>query len=114
MGGLYDLIPSSVPGNMRCIEDPTEKVLGYFSVSAVSSKRIFIKDNFEGIIYRYNDCITDTIPYIDPPGLGVSVWILFDERFAIPPFRILTDKKGCADCTVRGSNIKPAYWKDEK
>jgi len=114
VGGLYDLIPSSVPGNMRCIEDPTEKVLGYFSVSAVSSKRIFIKDNFEGIIYRYNDCITDTIPYIDPPGLGVSVWILFDERFAIPPFRILTDKKGCADCTVRGSNIKPAYWKDEK
>jgi hypothetical protein len=114
VGGLYDLIPSSVQGNMSCIEDPGQKVLGYFSVSAKSSKRIFIKDSFEGIIDRYNNCVLDTIPYIDPPGLGVTVWIINDSRFALPPFRVLTDKKGCADCTVRGTNIKPSYWQDDK
>jgi hypothetical protein len=113
VGGLYDVIPASVPSNIRCIEDPSQNVLGYFSVSAKSSKRIFIKDNFEGIIDRYSDCPTDTIPYVDPPGLGVSVWILDDEPHRIPPFRILTDKKGCADCTTRGSNIKPDYWEDK-
>jgi hypothetical protein len=114
VGGLYDLIPASVQGNMSCIEEPGQQVLGYFSVSAKTSKRIFIKDNFEGIIDRYNNCVLDTIPYIDPPGLGVTVWIINDSRFAIPPFRVLTDKKGCADCTVRGTNIKPSYWQDDK
>lgn len=114
VGGLYDLIPASVPSNIHCIEDPAEKVLGYFSVSARTSKRIFIKDNFEGIIDRYTDCILDTIPYVDPPGLGVTVWILDDEPHFLQPYRILTDKKGCADCTVRGSNVKPDFWKDDK
>ena len=113
VGGLYDAIPASVPSNMRCIEDPAEKVLGYFSVSAKSTKRIFIKDNFEGIINRYDHCPTDTIPYADPPGLGIYVWILDDEPYMIPPFKILTNNKGCADCTVRGSNVKPDFWEDK-
>ena len=47
-GGLYDIIPSSIPNNLRRVGFPEEKVLGYFSVSAVSSKRIFIQDNFRG------------------------------------------------------------------
>lgn len=114
VGGLYDVIPASVPSNIICIENPDEKVLGYFSVSAKSSKRIFIKDTFEGLVNLYPDCPTDTIPYIDPPGLGVTVWVLYDSEFSIPPFKILTDKKGCADCTVRGTNIKPDFWKDDK
>jgi hypothetical protein len=113
VGGFFDIIPASVQSNVKCIEDPTEKVLGYFSVSAKSSKRLFIKDNFEGIINRYGDCATDTIPYVDPPGLGVIVWILEDEPNWSPPFKVLTDKKGCADCTVRGSNVKPDFWEDK-
>lgn len=114
VGGLYDVIPASVPSNIRCVENPAEKVLGYFSVSAKSSKRIFIKDNFEGIIDRYNHCPTDTIPYVDPPGLGITVWILEDEPNFWPPFKVLTDNKGCADCTVRGTNVKPDFWEDNK
>jgi hypothetical protein len=114
VGGLYDIIPASIQSNISCIENPGEKVLGYFSVSAKSSKRIFIKDNFPGIIDQYTKCVKDTIPYEDPPGLGVSVWILDDEPYHIGPYKVTTDKKGCADCTVRGSNIKPDYWQDDK
>jgi len=119
VGGLYDIIPASVSSNITCIESPGEMVLGYFSVSAKSSKRIFIKDNFEGIIDRYNNCPSDTIPNLeyptlDPPELGISVWILFDGLYFVPPYRILTDKKGCADCTVRGTNVKPDFWQDDK
>jgi hypothetical protein len=114
VGGLYDIIPASIPSNLTCIEKPDEKVLGYFSVSAKSSKRIFIKDKFEGIIDRYNKCIKDTIPYIDPPGLGVTVWILDDEPYHIGPFKVTTADKGCADCTVRGSKVEPDFWIDGK
>lgn len=114
VGGLYDIIPASIPGNITCIENPAEKVLGYFSVSSKFSKRIFINDDFPGIIDRYANCIKDTIPYIDPPGLGVSVWILDDEPYYKPPFKVTTDNKGCADCTVRGTTTKPDYWPDKK
>lgn len=115
-GGLYDIIPASVPGNIHCIDKPDEKVLGYFSVSAKSSKRIFIKDDFDGIINQYPDCITDTI-YGDVEiwGLNESVWVLSDNPpgswgFGSPRIRILTDKRRCADCTTRGTTTKPPYW----
>jgi len=113
VGGLYDVIPASVPSNVFCIDNPVERVLGYFSVSARSSKRIFIKDNFSGIVNLYPDCPTDTV-YGDVEiwGLGVSVWVLSDNppSFIGPRRRILTDKRGCADCTVRGTNVKPEFW----
>jgi hypothetical protein len=113
VGGLYDVIPASVPSNIFCIDNPAERVLGYFSVSARSSKRIFIKDNFSGIINLYPDCPIDTV-YGDVEiwGLDVSVWVLSDNppSFGSPRRRILTDKRGCADCTVRGTNVKPEFW----
>lgn len=123
VGGLYDVIPASVPSNIRCIEAPAEKVLGYFSVSAISSKRIFIKDNFEGIIDQYAHCGTDTLIGGGPldslsiPGLGISVWTLFNvpgTPFGPPGFIILTRTRGCADCTVRGTTVKPVFWTDDK
>jgi hypothetical protein len=119
VGGLYDIIPASVPSNIRCIENPAEEVLGYFSVSAVSSKRIFIEDKFNGLIDPYAKCISDTLigGAGNLPGLGISVWILFDypaSPFISPEIVILTETKGCADCTVRGTTEKPVFWRDEK
>lgn len=120
VGGLYDIIPASIQSNITCIENPGEKVLGYFSVSAISSKRIFIQDKFEGIIDHYADCVSDTL--LDGPdyieGMGISVWTLFDIKptpfSGKPRIRILTETKGCADCTVRGTTIKPLFWTDDK
>ena len=77
VGGLSDIVPSSIPSNIYRIDDPGEPVLGYFSVSAKSSKRIFIKDAFEGIIDPYKNCITDTVCGDgNIQGLDISVWIL--------------------------------------
>jgi hypothetical protein len=35
-GGVFDLPPATVPGNMECLTDPDEQVLGFFGASAVS------------------------------------------------------------------------------
>jgi len=110
-GGLYDITPSSIPGNIYCVDDPAEKVLGYFSVSAETSRRLFIKENFLGVINLYTDCISDTIYGRNPiQGLDSYIWILDQDLYALPPFTIVTEKKGCADCTVRGSTTRPDFW----
>jgi hypothetical protein len=109
-GSLYDITPSSVPGNIKCIEDPYEKVLGYFSVSSVKSKRIFINDQFRGTPDLYKECEQAEVDYYAPiPDLNVSVWVIIDHSWE-PPLKVVTYTKGCADCTVRGTNVKPDYW----
>jgi len=110
VGGLYDKIPSAIPSNIWCIDDPNIKVLGYFSVSAKSSKRIFIKDNFQGIINPYERCFSDTVKNIlSPTGLGVYFWIMEEGS----GYKIITNIRDCVDCTTRGTNIEPLFWKDD-
>jgi hypothetical protein len=113
IGGLYDITPANITGNIWCVENPKELVVGYFSASAKRSKRIFIKDYFSGLVNQYADCNLDTIyggrPITDP-NLNKTFWIVEDHSREIPAFRVTTDKKECADCTVRGTTKKPAFW----
>jgi hypothetical protein len=118
VGGLYDIIPAAVPSNVSCIDDPTQRVLGYFSVSAKSTRRLFVKDRFSGIVNPYTDdiCVSDTVSWrANIPNLNVSVWIIMENPPpASPSYKVLTMIKGCADCTVRGTNIEPDFWNDDK
>ncbi len=128
-GGLYDVIPASISSNVYCPDDITRKVLGYFSVSAVKSKRIFIKDNFLENNMMYYNCIADTVHksgnywvkfnYLSHrndtiSGEGISYWVLIDFPGSVPPSRMITWNKDCADCTTRGTNNKPDFWNDDK
>jgi hypothetical protein len=115
VGGLYDMIPSAVPSNVYCTDDPNEKVLGYFSVSANSSKRIFIKDRFTGLVDQYKNCAADTV-YGNGPiqNINYTVWVIVTVSMPPPPYRVTTYTKGCADCTVRGTTAEPDFWIDDK
>jgi len=115
VGGLYDITPMAISSNIVCNEDRGETVLGYFSVSAISQKRIFIKDKFEGIPNFYSYCPSDTIfGGGNIPDLNISVWIIDNQIDAVPPFRVITLFKECADCTVNGTNKKPVFWDYQK
>jgi len=113
VGGLYDIIPSSVPSNVYCLDDPNIKVLGYFSVSGCASKRLFIEENFAGVFTLYTDtyCIEDTIFNDEPiPSLNSFVWVIIDHPIPPPPYKVITRNKGCYDCTLRGTTLKPDFW----
>ncbi|HUX57033.1 MAG TPA: DUF4249 domain-containing protein [Bacteroidales bacterium] len=115
IGGLYDITPSSINNNIWCVESPDEKVLGYFSVSASSSKRIFVKDNFKGIIDLYNSCNADTVFGGEPISfLNEFVWVVIDHQMPPPSFKVITYTKGCYDCSVRGTTIEPIFWRDDE
>ncbi len=115
-GGLSDIIPASIQGNVYCSDNPEETVLGYFSVSAKKTKRIYIQDKFEGVVNPYADCVTDTVYSVKPDELNVSLWILLTHKCAMPcatTYEITTHRE-CTDCTLRGTNIKPSFWTDEQ
>lgn len=113
-GGLYDPIPQSLTGNIKCVDDPAEPVLGFFSVSAVEQKRLFI-DN-DTIKYPAGGpqyCVTDTAYSINEiSGLGKYVFIL--EFIDEGAYYLLSRFEQCADCRLFGTNIKPDYWDDDK
>ncbi len=116
VGGLSDIIPSSIPSNIWCPDNPNEKVLGYFSVSAKSSERIFVKDNFAGIIDPYANCVTAIGYSFSSEGFNVTWWVLIANVCSFPcitNYEITTHKE-CTDCTFRGTTTKPSFWIDDK
>jgi len=117
VGSLYDITPVSIPGNIYCIEDPKQQVLGYFSVSAKTSKRLFINENFKSRLNLYKGCPSDTVfghgP--DPDGFGITKWLIIDNTFDFTnPYKVYTVIRGCADCTIRGTDEEPSFWRDEE
>jgi Domain of unknown function (DUF4249) len=117
VGGLYDIIPSAIPSNIYCVDDPNQKVLGYFSVSAKSAVRIFIKDRFAGVRTEYTDqtCIADTVIGNNPiQYLNSSVWVIINNPLPPPGYRVTTRIKACYDCTMRGTKVMPDFWQSDK
>jgi len=113
VGGLYEPIPSALPGNMMSENHPEIDVLGFFSVSGASSKRIFIKNDTIPKPNYYYYCITDTVPNLNGiDGIGTEIFIV--ERTDPPTVvYIITPYRACVDCTVFGTNVKPPYWDSE-
>ena len=111
IGNLYDITPGAIPSNISCCEHPEEKVLGYFSVSAVSQKRLFIHDHFFGLPHFVTYCATDTLKGTLPEtGLNTDYWVIEDYGDKLPPFWVITTFRECADCTTRGTSVMPSFW----
>lgn len=105
LGSLFDPQPSNATGNIHCVTDPKELVIGYVGAGNMTEKRIFIYNS--ALPSDWNDVWQDC-PLIDvsPDSIGYWYGVVGD----IP----LDTKHGaypqCADCTTRGTNVKPAFW----
>ena len=119
--------PGFLQGNVVAVADPTKPVAGYFEVSSVSEKRIFInfQDYYPGEpkpAYVV-ECVL-TAPSADinaPVGGRVLLNAIYNNvvRYyginngLVPggsTFVMVSPK--CGDCTTLGSNIKPDFWID--
>lgn len=120
--------PGFVEGNINPINNPDEKVIGFFDVSSVSEKRLFFDASdfnldipryiyeCNELSFDYNDntiadmslnqrreiyrLSTDFNYYstLDPRPVGENIW-----KIANPE---------CCNCTTVGSNIQPGFWED--
>jgi len=125
--------PGFFAGNIKRVEDPNEKVIGFFEVSSVSSKRIFFNYNqvFPNDItpkYPYKCEIDPLHPSDDPDhffklcfglsldcrgsqlisGLQNNQLCYYDNVNDV--YEVYDIK--CGDCTSFSSNIVPSFWID--
>ncbi|RKD13313.1 hypothetical protein BCY91_10930 [Pelobium manganitolerans] len=115
IGGIFDSQPSELKGNVYCVSDPQEQVLGWISAGSMTKKRLFITDKDKPIGRNWlyiRDCqafnITkDSLDYYMNGNNGI-VDNIGDRWLNIIGYVI--GDNNCIDCRLRGSNIKPDYW----
>ncbi|MDN5200295.1 DUF4249 domain-containing protein [Fulvivirgaceae bacterium BMA10] len=125
LGNLFDKQPQSIQSNIRNISNPDQRVLGYFSASGVSTKRIFIdnKDLPERVIVKsfVDDCELIEIPFTQPFDIAQKEvlskirngYLFYDFAGLLSPTGFYVTKDICADCTIKGGRVvKPEFWID--
>jgi len=114
VGNLYDITPVAIAGNIRCTTNPGELVQGYFRVSAVTQKRLFIREEFLGQPTFYSYCATDTVyGSLPDEGLNKTYWVIEDNANEVPAWWVVTEYRECADCTTEGTKVKPPFWDED-
>jgi hypothetical protein len=112
-GGIYEKQPDFINGNIYNTSDPDEKVLGFFNLSSLSEKRIFVSGVRE-LVYPATKCIIDTIwsPRDKPIWMDIPFFLVsFDPmRQGGPPYGVGINL--CFDCRNGGGTTdKPDFWK---
>ncbi|MBN2610886.1 MAG: DUF4249 domain-containing protein [Bacteroidales bacterium] len=114
-GGLYDAQPIRIIGNIRCVSDPEERVLGYFWATEIKEKRFFFRNTGE-IPFDFYKCQ----PYDYTPEQleehlrtftedEYPIYLINESGLAEGPWD-LTDQE-CFDCTKGGGTLeRPEFW----
>jgi len=112
IGSFFGPLPSELKGNVHCVTNPDEPVIGFVTSSSVTQKRIFINSSEvsnwssyfyceEVLVRNHPDSITQAV------NLG---WIPIHYSL-FPDNKYIFTTPYCGDCISRGgANVRPAYW----
>ncbi|UMB52674.1 DUF4249 domain-containing protein [Lutibacter sp. A64] len=119
--------PGFFSGNISSDENSEEKVIGFFEVASVATKRIFVNpreiietsppyiSNCELVAPLLVDGSGNSSPLIDAIKAGTLKFFQvnggkFSPVDPIPggPYQMVPVP--CSDCTVLGTNVKPDFW----
>lgn len=113
-GGLFDSQPANTLGNMKCLSDPDEKVLGFFGVSSIQTQRIFVQDVPDLEFPHYFQCDEEAIEITDILSSSETSWPIYFVPVPAGYPGYLTGDYDCFDCRQRGGDtIPPDYWRDD-
>ena len=115
VGSIFDPQPNQTNGNIHCTTDTSEKVVGYIGAGNTVEKRVFINNNLMPAGWNFpEDCLIITVP----ANQDSLIYYFRDGGFSpISETRSQTGQIGyvssfvqCVECTLNGTNIKPAFW----
>jgi hypothetical protein len=133
-GDIYAAQPFPVISNIISLTNPGEQVLGFFQVSAMTEKRLFVP--FSEIVrlhlpfYHSSECgriEKSPSEYSTPFGPAVTFDDLYnmfcvtsDYTFIEPMFnpetysleKLVFARPECANCELTGSSERPDFWVD--
>ncbi len=116
LGSLFDNQPSELVGNIKCISNPNERVIGFLNISQIIEKRIFINNsqlpswNFSLscepiVIKNHVDSLRNA--FSSGANLIIDYNIGLDGR--IQSYN--GNSSLCLDCRTRGGGtVKPSFW----
>jgi len=119
LGSIFDAQPSETGGNIHCVTDPGENVIGFVGCTTETGKRIFI-DHSEiprGPIYSgYDYCVPDTVGLSQEDidlhfegGILIPITYAYINGFLVG---IQSSTIDCVDCRVKGgTTVKPSFWR---
>ncbi len=116
IGTLFDPLPSQLTGNIRCLSNPGEPVIGFVTATAVQEKRLFIARAQLPLTWRtdneYNGCLLDTtfLKDVARDFTGGNLIPVSDYNPEGVLFGYFMSDIGCVDCRLRGTNVRPAFW----
>lgn len=108
-GGLFTKQPLAIKGNLSMADNPDQRVLGFFTVSAVKERRIFARNVTNLPFEEMSTCnpfplrrgFAEISPY-DYPAY------LMGDEFG---YRLVVLDENCVNCLKAGGiNVKPDYW----
>ncbi len=115
IGTIFDAQPSEIRGNITCVSDPAEPVIGYVTASSVEEKRIFINSS-QVPDWRFpqicdvQKVVPDSVFYYFEI-LGYSPYEAELNPITQAPVLYFGAHADCVDCTKRnGSTIRPSFW----
>lgn len=112
LGTIFDPQPSELGGNIHCLSNPNEMVVGYVDISQKQEKNIFIS-NAE--VTPWALPVTCGLFTVENTPDGINAYAGYTpvgpveyRGFAITKFSVSTDS--CVDCRLRGTHTKPSFW----
>lgn len=118
IGTLYDPLPSQLTGNIRCLTNPEEPVIGFVSATTMQVKRLFIDNRDLPREWRTFSpyCVEDTMMLAQANineyfagGHNIPVSEIYAEG-STSVIGYTYGSGACVDCTTRGTNVRPTFW----
>jgi len=118
LGSIFDAQPSALRGNIHCLTNPSEQVIGFVSAGTLEQKRLFIYRSQVPDWRYYTSCsLKDTLVGLDSASLiqffAQQSYIPLEQHYARggPPDGWTSNVISCADCRLQGgTTTKPDYW----
>lgn len=116
VGGLFDPQPGQVLGNLECISDPKELVLGIFHAANTVEQRLFLEfkelPDYLQFVGSRPYCLIDSIAVDEIENFQYGGNLLLGQiTEGITVIGYTYTSMPCADCRYEGGELnKPAFW----
>ncbi len=112
LGSIFDAQPTQLVGNINNVNQPEEPVIGYISAGVVQQKRIFIdKSQLTPAFNPFKPSECDLIVVYAKNYKSAFEQGYIPIESISPPDSVYVGNRSCADCTLRGVNKIPTFWR---